>query len=785
MSERTAETPRQGDRNGLQRARVEMAALHARFAHVLRASPTVLYELHVGSEQGETTTTFVSENVERILGYRPDDAFDAGWWYAGVHPDDRERAAPFLWRIRDAGAGVHTYRFRHGDGYWIWIQDDLRITMRHPDSTFNAIGSWTDVTIPKRSQLALQESERSYRALFESLRENVVIVGLDGRILGANQAALETHGYAWDELIGQEAAVLADAEHTDPYEFMHYFRDALAGKPVRFTMQGRRRTGETFPAELSFSRGRYFGTDAVIGVGQDISVRHEAQQRLAAAEEHYRRIVETSPNGIFMIDRRGCVIEVNPAATAIVQRSAEELLGSEFTGLLAPEDRARGLPEVEDVLAGLKNSTEYDVRVQRPSGETRVLRVNLMVVRDGEEVRGAHGVARDITDEIERDQHLRRVERLATIGTLIGGVAHELNNPLQAINSFASLLLEEERSAEKRADLETIRREAERASRVVTDLRLLARDTQEGVGRREHVELNDIVRHVLRTREYTHYTRNIEVRADLAAELPALRADPGGLEQVLINLMVNAEQAMEEQTSQRLLIVRTRATGGGVGLHVVDSGPGIPQEHLGRIFDPFYTTKARSEGTGLGLALAYKIISEHGGQIQVESEPGRGAAFHIQLPGIANAARTASSDQPEPPAPARQLQILVVDDEPALRTVLSRYLHRRGHVVDVAADGADALQHIDQAGLAYDVILSDLRMPGLGGHELLTALRTRNPGLERRIIFLTGEAPDGAMAAALEHADAPIIHKPIELADLAAAVERHAEHVRSTGDSPS
>src|SRR5690606_35171231 len=195
--------------------------------------------------------------------------------------------------------------------------------------------------------------------------------------------------------------------------------------------------------------------------------------------------------------------------------------------------------------------------------------------------------------------------------------------------------------------------------------------------------------------------------------------DAADMEQVLINLIVNAEQAMEAKDDDRVLIVRTRATGTGIALHVVDNGPGIPRESLDRIFDPFFTTKSRTEGTGLGLSLVHKIISEHGGDIHAESEVGRGAAFHIHLPAAPVLQAAAPAAAMHAPPPTRSLRILIVDDEPAIRSALSRYLTRRGHAVDVAAEGAAALRMIEADG-AYDIVLSDLRMPGLGGDQLLT-----------------------------------------------------------------
>jgi CheY-like chemotaxis protein len=353
------------------------------------------------------------------------------------------------------------------------------------------------------------------------------------------------------------------------------------------------------------------------------------------------------------------------------------------------------------------------------------------------------------------------------VGTLIGGVAHELNNPLHAIRNFAELLMLEPRNTEDREALEIIQREADRAAKVVSDLRLLARETQEVEGGYAAVDLNDVVRHVLKVRSYSLGTRNIEVREDLADDLPPVLADRGNVEQVVLNLMVNAEQAMAEQAGERRIILRTRRTPGGAALHVVDNGPGIPPQYLERIFDPFFTTKAPGEGTGLGLSLVHNIVTEHGGAIHVDSQVGKGTAFRIELP-RAPGEKTGAAEGAAI-APVRALRVLVVDDEVAVRHVSVRFLEHLGHTVETASDGAEALELL--ADREYDVIVSDLRMPGLGGEEFLRRLREERRGLERRLIFVTGDAASTDAARVVADAGVPVLLKPVRLQELARVIE--------------
>ena len=405
------------------------------------------------------------------------------------------------------------------------------------------------------------------------------------------------------------------------------------------------------------------------------------------------------------------------------------------------------------------------------AGAAVPLEVTLGPVRDarGEELLLA--MARDVAGEASREGQLRRAERLASLGTLLGGVAHELNNPLAAIKSFAQLLLLDERHPEDQEALEVIEREAARAAKIVADLRLVARQTERSGGPRGPVQLNEVVRGVLEIRRYTLQTHGVDVRADLARDLPSVHADPGEMEQVVLNLVLNAEHSLADHPGERRLIVRTRPSALGVTLQVVDSGPGIPGENLERIFDPFWTTREPGQGTGLGLSLVHGIVTEHGGEIRVDSEPGRGAAFAVELP----RGPAAPGRSPVPAAAVRPLRVLVVDDEAPVRRSIARYLERRGHRVDEASDGREALARLDEArDTPPDVILADLRMPGLGGDRLLAALRARGAGGEERLVFITGAPLSDAAVAAMAASGIPVLSKPFELEQVARAVEERA-----------
>lgn len=381
----------------------------------------------------------------------------------------------------------------------------------------------------------------------------------------------------------------------------------------------------------------------------------------------------------------------------------------------------------------------------------------------------------EIAEESGRELQLRRAERLASIGTLVGGVAHELNNPLTAIAGFIELMLAEPRSKDDAEALETMRREAERVAKIVSDLRILARESQDVRPRdRQPVDLNDIIRHVVKVRRYALETGNIDLNLDLAATLPPALGVPSELEQVVLNLVVNASQALETtQRPNRRLTVRSGATRTGVAFEVIDNGPGIPERDVERIFDPFFTTKSPGEGTGLGLSLVHSIVSEHAGRISVNSIEGRGTTFSVWLPLAMAVEPQAPPESARGMPTARILRILVVDDEPAIRLALVRHLRRRGHVVDAVGDGAEALARITTT--PFDVIVSDIRMPGMSGDRLLRhLLEGHDDDAVRRLLFMTGDPGSEATHRALGGHEVPVVPKPFTLAEITQAIEERS-----------
>ncbi len=371
---------------------------------------------------------------------------------------------------------------------------------------------------------------------------------------------------------------------------------------------------------------------------------------------------------------------------------------------------------------------------------------------------------------------LIQTEKVAAMGQLLAGVAHELNNPMSTIVGYTQLLLTRVGVGPMSEQLQKIAKSAERCTRIVTNFLALARQYPP---ERQRVQLNQLVDDAVELLEYPLRIDNVEVIRRLAADLPQLWADPHQIQQVIVNVLTNAHQALRTVSTRRRLVLTTRyerATD-RIVLEVADSGPGVAADIGGRIFDPFFTTKAPGEGTGLGLSLCRGIIDAHDGTLRLEPTQGGGATFVVELPAGAAAAagdghRAETRLDPEPGK-----TILVVDDEPDVAELLAEALLLDGHRVDTANSGAAALDRL--AERSYDLVFSDMKMPGMSGVELYDEVARRRPGLERRIIFVTGDTLNPLTKRFLDRTGAPSLSKPFGLDAVRRLVPQHASVLRA------
>jgi two-component system NtrC family sensor kinase len=421
-----------------------------------------------------------------------------------------------------------------------------------------------------------------------------------------------------------------------------------------------------------------------------------------------------------------------------------------------------------------RSLSDYLLRLRRADRSPMWVEVTAHAQPDGDGLR-VEALMRDVSERKRLEDQARdlyhqllQAEKLAALGQTISGVAHELNNPLATILTWSERLVERPTADEQlKRGLDTILAEAERAARIVRNLLTFARKRNTT---RAMVDVNQVIRETLTLRAYEQRLNNISIIDALASGLPQVFADPHQLQQVLLNLIINAEQAMLGAHGRGTLILRTwyEPDQEAVILEVNDDGPGVPEDLLPRIFDPFFTTKEVGKGTGLGLTVAYAIIQEHGGRLTAKSPKGGGASFYIELPvseaGLAQALPKPPDRTFAPPAAAAGSAVLVVDDEVALGNAVAEALADAGFQVDRAMDGLEALERVGTR--AYDLIICDLKMPRLNGPAFYRELERRNAPLTRRIIFVTGDVAGTDAERFLEETGCRWLPKPFRLRDL-------------------
>ena len=598
-----------------------------------------------------------------------------------------------------------------------------------------------------------------FRRVVEAMSHAVIISDLQRVVRYANPAAHALFGVAPGDLVGCTAEDLIPPEAVPEVRRRH--AAATKGEPQRYETAvigpgGERRIVAVQNAPLE-EDGVITGSIASI---LDITEQTRAHDARAEIDARYQRLVETAADAIFTIDREGRFTSVNKAMEFVMERKKEDLIGHHFREILHGPMAAAAAQLFEQNLRGKRGRTQlaYPMR----NGETRYGSVTTAPIVENGQVTGGVGIMRDVTEERRLADQLLQREKLAAIGQLVSGVAHELNNPLAGILAFAQLLEGIPQSADDQKEaLGTIQREAKRASKIVANLLLFARQRSP---ERTPTDINQVMRDTLELRRYVLRTQQVDVVTDFDDALPRTWADAFQLQQVALNLLTNAEQALRAHDGVKCITLATRMREGFLEMGVSDTGPGIPSAQLDQVFNPFFTTKAVGEGTGLGLAISDGIVRQHGGTIRVESREGAGATFTIVIPYQPPPAVIAITPPPVPEVSGPPSNFLLVDDEPAIRAALAIHLRRAGHRVDAAESGREALAKL--VTRRYDAIFLDLRMPDMSGVELYSILRKDDPGHAARVVFATGDVDADGAREFLRAAGRPFLANPFELADI-------------------
>jgi PAS domain S-box-containing protein len=466
-----------------------------------------------------------------------------------------------------------------------------------------------------------------HRDLLENAYDAIYTLDRDGVVTSANAATEALLGATRDALIGRTVAAWLDPDELAAVT--EEFQAASEGLARHYECQIVRADGARRLLSVSNTPIRVGETiTGVMGIARDVTEERAAASALERADARYTRLVESAADAIFTVDEEGRFTAVNAALERGLGRDRLTLVGEHFTSVVIPDDRPAMWEAFITTLAGER--VRRDLRYVDADGIESTGVVTTAPIIEAGRVTGALGIMRDVTEERLLMAQVIRQERLVALGQLVGGVAHELNNPLAGISAHAQLLSEAMvAGADAREAAKVIAAEASRAGRIVGKLLSFVRQNDSD---RLPVDLNSVVRDTIELRAYVLRVQEITLVTDFAEALPPVMGDPAPLQQVLVNLLANAEHAVMGGSRERRIVVSTETDGNAVRVLIRDSGMGIPAEHLDRIFNPFFTTKPRGLGTGLGLSISDGIVREHGGRLMARSTPGEGSTFIVELP---------------------------------------------------------------------------------------------------------------------------------------------------------
>ena len=587
-----------------------------------------------------------------------------------------------------------------------------------------------------------------YDYLSRYANDIILLTDDNGRIVEANDRAVAAYRYRREDLIGMPMSSLSDAQSVDGFEQQSKAEETQDG--VVFEIRHRRADGTTFPVEVSARRIAVEGTVLRQSIIRDITDRRQAEQRLRESQHFIERILETTPNLLYIYDLiEHRYIYTNREVTEFLGYTPEELKGmgpSVLERLLHPEDAQRMAEHhARFATAEFNQVFEIDCRLQHANRQWRWLHGRDVLFAKTPEGVGSQilGVVQDTTEYRHLEDQLRHSQKMEAVGRLAGGVAHDFNNLLTVILGFNALAMDELTLEDPlRDDLSQVKESAERAASLTRQLLAFSRKQ---VLQPQVCDLNELLTGI-RKMLGRLIGEDIELVTVLSPDLGAVKVDPGQYEQVIVNLAVNARDAMpdggrltietanvelDESYARKRIGVRP---GPYVMTAISDTGIGMDEITQNRIFEPFFTTKATGKGTGLGLSTAYGIVKQSGGEIWVYSEPGKGTTFKIYLPCVAETAEPVASE------PSVELRgtgtVLVVEDDDGVRSLIRQTLRTAGYSVLEAGTPAQALSVSEGYGGVIHLLITDIVMPGSSGHELAKSLEPLRPGM--LVLYISG-----------------------------------------------
>jgi PAS domain S-box-containing protein len=586
------------------------------------------YGVAIGTSDG--LVSYVNSAFAEMHGYTPEEL--SGINYSSFYSEeqlpviDRLRAQLYetgsfvneeVWHIKKDGTAFPT----------IMTGNLIRDNEGKPLYT---VGSTIDITERKKMEVALKESEAKFRELAEK-SPNMVFINKRGKITFTNAKAEKITGYTREELYSPDfdfrRLIAPESMERVEYPLAQHMKGKNVPSQEYIILN---KNGKRLNVLITTALIPYEGETAILGNITDISDLKKAQRKVQESEEKLRQIFESVSDGVFLTDNSCVITECNSGAVQVFGlENKSDLLGRRAPKFIAQSDRDRMFSDARNTIIG-GESYLHEYNFTRADGSIFPGEISGSVLRDASgSVTGYVAVIRDITGPKKMQEQMMITDRLASIGELAAGIAHELNNPLTGIIGFSELLQRKQLPEDIKSDLDIIDSEAKRTAHIVRNLLAFARRHPQ---EKHAVDINKAIQEILELRSYQQKTHNIKVKTEFVTDLPEVMANAFQLQQVFMNIIINAEHFMTEAHDGGNLTISSRRIDHSVQISIADDGPGMSKENLQHVFDPFFTTKEVRKGTGLGLSICHGIINEHGGYIYAESELGKGATFFVELP---------------------------------------------------------------------------------------------------------------------------------------------------------
>jgi two-component system, NtrC family, sensor kinase len=718
--------------------------------------------------------------AERILGLTNDQmigrtSLDVRW--SMIHEDGTEfpcKTHPAMVALQTGKPVMNTVMgfFHPYEESYNWILVNAIPQFKpEADRPYQVYTTFTDITQLKQSEAALRESDERYQALLDRSNDLVYIHDFKGNFIEVNVAALTLLGYKKEEIIGRNfTSILNQDQFSSFFEVLREIKKTGTQK-------------ESSEYRLKCKNGDYIYVEtketaiyrngepyAMLGIGRDITERKQSEEALRASEEKLRLIFDSVTDGITITDLEGIVVDLNKAVVQLHKyNTKEQLIGKNYLELIAAEDRHQACENMKKIMEESRGDV-IECKLLAKNGRRFAAKLSAALIRD--QVGNPLGfilITKDITERKRIEAQKKLMEQkaqlnshMAAIGEMASGIGHEINNPLTGVIGYAQLLLKMDVSDDMMEAFEVINDGSQRVADIVKRLLTFARKQKPD---REYVNINEILENTIILRRYSLETNNIKVITHLDPDLPITAADSGQLQQVFLNLIINAEWEMKHANGKGKLIITTEHPDDIIRISIKDDGPGISNENMVSIFKPFFTTKEAGEGTGLGLSICHEIISEHSGKMYVDNQLEKGASFFIELPILSKVEQVPQvTENTQKRVPIVRAKILVIDDEASIGTFLKQVLIKEGHEVETIENAHKALAKIKNE--EYDLILMDIRMPGMSGIKLYHHIKKIKPVLSERILFITGDIMGAETGDFLKSTKARYIKKPFDINNL-------------------